>query len=183
LSIPEVLKSKPNITATVDNTVPVLASTSTSSNPYVDNYNVSNGTSRHYLNLLNTSVNCDKGRERHHKAVMDEIQASQNDNASHTLIIDKLTKSRLTVGSMTRCGIWALSETALQIVENKNKAKLNALAGRASKQYIRDMKIYSNGKVPLKPAFSERVAEVRDSPNSLNSFKILSYIIMTMGMY
>jgi hypothetical protein len=50
---------------------------------------------------------------------------------------------------MTRGGIWALSETALQIVENKNKAKLNALAGRASKQYIRDMKIYSNGKIAL----------------------------------
>jgi hypothetical protein len=80
---------------------------------------------------------------------MDEIQASQNDNTSRTLIIDKLTKSRLLAGGMTRGGIWALSETALQIVENKNKAKLNALAGRASKQYIRDMKIYSNGKTAL----------------------------------
>jgi hypothetical protein len=32
-----------------------------------------------------------------------------------------------------------------------------------------------NGEVSLIVTFSERVVEVRDSPNSLNSFKILSY--------
>jgi hypothetical protein len=126
LSIPEVLKLKPAVAVAVDDNGPVSASASTSSSPYVNDYNESNGTSHHYLNLLNTSVNRDEGsRERHHQAVMDEIQASQNDNASRTSIIDKLTKSRLTAGRMTRGGIWALSQTALQIVENKNKAKLN----------------------------------------------------------
>jgi len=149
LSNPEVLKSKPSVTVAVDDTESVTASTSTSASSYVDDYNVSNGTSRHYLNLLNTSVNRDEGRERHHQAVMDENQASQNDNAARTSIIDKMTKVRLTAGGMTRNGIWALSQTALQIVENKNKAKLDALVGRASKQYIRDMKIYSNGKIAL----------------------------------
>jgi hypothetical protein len=81
LSIPEVLKSKPSVAAAVDNTVPVVASALASTSSSVNDYNVSNGTSYHYLQILTTSVNCDEGREKHHQAVMDEIQASQTDNA------------------------------------------------------------------------------------------------------
>jgi hypothetical protein len=135
-------KSKPSVAVAVDTSNCVNDS-------HVDDMNVSNGTSRHYLQILTTSVNCDEGRERQHQAVIDDIQASQNDNASRTSLIDTMTKVRLSAGGMTRNGIWALSQTALQIVEKKNKAKLNALAGRASKQYIRDMKIYSSGKIVM----------------------------------
>jgi hypothetical protein len=55
LSIPEVLKSKPYVLVTVDATVPVIASASATS--YVNDYNISNGTSRHYLQMLTTSIN------------------------------------------------------------------------------------------------------------------------------
>jgi hypothetical protein len=51
-----------------------------------------------------------------------------------------------------------LSQTALQIVENRNKAKLDDLAGRASRQYIRDMKIYSNGKISSEKAIHHYAA-------------------------
>jgi hypothetical protein len=37
------------------------------------------------------------------------------------------------------------------------------------------MLISAGGEVSLIATFSERVAELGDSPNSLNSFKILSY--------
>jgi hypothetical protein len=110
LSNPDVLKSKtkskPSVAVAVD-------TSSCVNDSHVDDMNVSNGTSRHYLQILTTSVNRDEGRERQHQAVMDDIQASQNDNASRTSLIDKMTKVRLSAGGMTRNGIWALSQTAL----------------------------------------------------------------------
>jgi hypothetical protein len=101
LSNPDVLKSKtkskPSVAVAVD-------TSSCVNDSHVDDMNVSNGTSRHYLQILTTSVNCDEGRERQHQAVMDDIQASQNDNASRTSLIDKMFKVRLSAGGMTRKG-------------------------------------------------------------------------------
>ena len=145
--MPDVLKSKP--ADAVDDTVDI-DTVGISNDSYVNDMNVSSGTSRHFLQLLTTSVNRDEAREIHHQEVMDEITASQNDNACRTAIIDKLTRNRLTAGSLTRAGIWSLSsQTAIEIVATKNKAKMNAIADKASKQYIRDMKIYSKGKAAL----------------------------------
>ena len=153
LSMPDVLKTKPkvSIAVAVDSTESVAASTLTSTaSSYINDMNVSTGTSRDYLQILTASVNRDEAREVHHQAIMDEITASQTDSACRTSIIDKLTRNRLTAGSLTRAGIWSLSsQTAIEIVATKNKAKMNAIADKASKQYIRDMKIYSKGKAAL----------------------------------
>ena len=151
LSMPDVLKTKPKVSIAVDSTESVAASTLTSTaSSYINDMNVSTGTSRDYLQILTASVNRDEAREVHHQAIMDEITASQTDSACRTSIIDKLTRNRLTAGSLTRAGIWSLSSrTALEIVATKNKAKMNAIADKASKQYIRDMKIYSKGKAAL----------------------------------
>ncbi|OEU06566.1 hypothetical protein FRACYDRAFT_254435 [Fragilariopsis cylindrus CCMP1102] len=159
LSMPDVLKSKPKVSIAVDSTESVAASTLTSTaSSYINDMNVSTGTSRDYLRILTASVNRDEAREVHHQAVMDEITLSQTDNACRASIIDKLTKNRLTAGSLTHAGIWSLQQTALEIVKTKNEVRLNALADKASKQYIRDMKTYTSGKAAMEKSIHHYAA-------------------------
>jgi hypothetical protein len=146
LSIPEILKSKPTDNAAVSTAVSTAVITDTSS---VNDYNVSNGESMHYLSILQTSHNRDVAREVHHQKQMKASQEYRKDNTKRASMIDKMANGRFTGGVYVRNGNWKLGSTALEVVEQKNKQKLNDLALKASRQYTRDMKIYNNGKIAM----------------------------------
>jgi hypothetical protein len=145
LSIPEILKLKPK---PPNDVLPVVAAVGTATSS-VDDYNVSNGESLHYLSILRASLNRDIAREVHHKKQMKVVQEYRTDNTKRASMIDTLTKGKVSMGVYVKNGNWKLGQTALEIIEQKNNVKSKDLAEKATRQYTRDMKFYNNGIIAM----------------------------------
>jgi hypothetical protein len=111
------------------------------SEPAISDANVSTGTAGRFLNVLQSSVRRDIGREKQHEEHTKKIIENGQENA-----LQVLTISRVTAGVVFKAGIANLNnEGFCALTEAKNRKKIDKKARTHSNKYDIEIKKYTDG--------------------------------------